>query len=71
MGQSPIPMVSAFAACQNLVLGQVKVADKSNQIVATPKLLALLAIAAPVCVVARISRTHVSRSDSAFNGRDT
>jgi hypothetical protein len=32
-------MVSAFAARQRLVLGQVKVADKSNEIVAIPKLL--------------------------------
>ena len=38
-------MVSAFAAHQRLVLGQVKVADKSNEIVAIPKLLdSLLAI---------------------------
>ena len=29
-------MVSAFAARQRLVLGQVKVADKSNEIVAIP-----------------------------------
>ena len=32
-------MVSAFAARQRLVLGQVKVAEKSNEIVAIPKLL--------------------------------
>ena len=37
-------MVSAFAARQRLVLGQVKVADKANEIVAIPKLLDLLAI---------------------------
>jgi hypothetical protein len=29
-------MVSAFAACQRLVLGQVKVSEKSNEIVAIP-----------------------------------
>jgi hypothetical protein len=33
-----------FAARQRLVLGQVKVADKSNEIVAIPKLLDMLAI---------------------------
>jgi len=43
-GQAPIPMVSAFAARQRLVLGQVKVAEKSNEIVAIPKLLDLLVI---------------------------
>jgi hypothetical protein len=37
-------MVSAFATRQRLVLGQVEVADKSNEIVAIPKLLELLAI---------------------------
>ncbi len=39
-----IHMVSAFAARQRLVLGQVKVAEKSNEIVAIPKLLDMLAI---------------------------
>ena len=37
-------MVSAFAARQRLVLGQVKVAEKSNEILAIPKLLDMLAI---------------------------
>jgi len=37
-------MVSAFAASQRLVRGQVKVAEKSNEIVAIPKLPDLLAI---------------------------
>jgi len=41
---NPIHMVSAFAARQRLVLGQVKVADKSNEIVAIPKLLDMLSI---------------------------
>jgi hypothetical protein len=35
-GKEAIHMVSAFAARQRLVLGQIKVADKSNEIVATP-----------------------------------
>jgi predicted transposase YbfD/YdcC len=42
--KAPIHMVSAFAARQRLVLGQVKVADKSNEIVAIPALLDMLAI---------------------------
>lgn len=42
--KAPIHMVSAFAARQRLVLGQVKVAEKSNEIVAIPKLLNLMAI---------------------------
>jgi predicted transposase YbfD/YdcC len=39
-----IHMVSAFAARQRLVLGQVKVADKTSEIVAIARLLDLLAI---------------------------
>ena len=39
--KAPIHMVSAFAARQRLVLGQIKVADKANEIVAIPKLLDL------------------------------
>lgn len=35
-GKAAIHMVSAFAARQRLVLGQVKVAEKSNKIVAIP-----------------------------------
>ncbi len=50
-GQSPIPMVSAFAARQRLVLGQVKVAEKSNEIVAIPRLLALLAIEGAIITI--------------------
>jgi predicted transposase YbfD/YdcC len=46
--KAPIHMVSAFAARQRLVLGQVKVAEKSNEIVAIPKLLDLLAIEASI-----------------------
>lgn len=39
-----IHIVSAFAAQQRLVLGQMKVDEKSNEIVAIPKLLNLLSI---------------------------
>lgn len=37
--RQPVHMVSAFAARQRLVLGQVAVAEKSNEIVAIPALL--------------------------------
>jgi predicted transposase YbfD/YdcC len=43
-GKAAIHMVSAFAAGQRLVLGQVKVTEKSNEIIAIPKLLDMLAI---------------------------
>lgn len=42
--KAPIHMISAWSARQNLVLGQAKVADKSNEIVAIPQLLDLLTI---------------------------
>jgi predicted transposase YbfD/YdcC len=42
--KAPIHMISAWSSRQNLVLGQAKVADKSNEIVAIPKLLDLLMI---------------------------
>jgi predicted transposase YbfD/YdcC len=41
-GQAPIHLVSAWAATNRLVLAQVKVDDKSNEITAFPALLALL-----------------------------
>ena len=46
-----IHMVSAFAARQRLVLGQVKVAAKSNEIVAIPKLLNMLAIEGAIVTI--------------------
>src|SRR5487761_1240007 len=49
--KAPIHMVSAFAARQRLVLAQVKVADKSNEIVAIPKLLKMLAIEGAIVTI--------------------
>ena len=43
--KSPIHMVSAWACENNLVLGQVKTADKSNEITAIPELLDILNVA--------------------------
>lgn len=50
-GQAPIHIVSAFAARQRLVLGQIKVAEKSNEINAIPKLLELLAIEGAIVTI--------------------
>ena len=41
---SPVHMVSAFATNLGLVIGQEKVAEKSNEIIAIPKLLETLAL---------------------------
>ncbi len=49
--KAAIHMVSAFAARQRLVLGQVKVADKSNEIIAIPALLDMMAIEGAVVTI--------------------
>jgi predicted transposase YbfD/YdcC len=49
--KAPIHMVSAFAARQRLVLGQVKVAEKSNEIVAIPALLDMMAIQGAIVTI--------------------
>jgi len=48
---TPIHIVSAFAARQRLVLGQVKVAEKSNEIIAIPKLLDMLVIEGAIITI--------------------
>jgi predicted transposase YbfD/YdcC len=50
-GKAGIHMVSAFAAGRRLVLGQVKVAEKSNEIIAIPKLLDQLAIEGAIVTI--------------------
>jgi predicted transposase YbfD/YdcC len=50
-GKAAIHMVSAFAARQRLVLGQVKVAEKSNEIIAIPKLLDMLAMEGAIVTI--------------------
>jgi predicted transposase YbfD/YdcC len=49
--KASIHMVSAFAARRRLVLGQVKVAEKSNEIIAIPKLLDMLAIEGAIITI--------------------
>ena len=50
-GKAAIHMVSAFAASRRVVLGQVKVAEKSNEILAIPKLLDMLAIEGAIVTI--------------------
>jgi predicted transposase YbfD/YdcC len=49
--KEPIHMVSAFAARQRLVLGQMAVAEKSNETVAIPALLDMMAIEGAVVTI--------------------
>lgn len=50
-GKAAVHMVSAFAARQRLVLGQVKVAEKANEIVVIPHLLDMLAIEGAIVTI--------------------
>ena len=50
-GKEPVHMVSAFAARQRLVMGQVAVKEKSNEIVAIPALLDMMAIEGAVVTI--------------------
>src|SRR5919112_1999183 len=64
--KAAIHMVSAFAARQRLVLGQVKVAEKSNEIVAIPKLLDMLAIDGAIVTIDAMGcqRATISRDQT-------
>lgn len=50
-GQGPIHMISAWSSQQRVVLGQRKVAEKSNEITAIPKLLELLELRGAVVTI--------------------
>jgi len=49
--EQPIHVVSAFAARQRMALGQIRVGEKSNEIVAIPALIDLLAIEGAVVTI--------------------
>ena len=49
--KSPIHMISAFSSRQRMVLGQRKVADKSNEITAIPELLDLLTVKGSIVTI--------------------
>jgi predicted transposase YbfD/YdcC len=54
LGQTAIQMVSAWASGNHLVLGQVKVAAKSNEMTAIPQLLRLLNLKGCIVTIAAI-----------------
>jgi len=49
--KSPIHLVSAWASENNMVLGQVKTSEKSNEITAIPKLLEILALEGTIITI--------------------
>jgi predicted transposase YbfD/YdcC len=50
-GQSPLHLVSAWAAANRLVLGAIPVDDKSNEITAIPKLLEILELTGAIVTI--------------------
>lgn len=62
VGQNAIYMVSAWATENQLVLGQRKVDDKSNEITAIPKLLKLLEVKGCIVMVDAIgTQTKIAK----------
>jgi predicted transposase YbfD/YdcC len=51
LGQNPIQMVSAWVSANRVVLGQVKVNEKSNEIRAIPELLQLLELSGSIVTI--------------------
>lgn len=63
LGKAGIDMVSAWATANHLVLGQVKVDDKSNEITAIPKLLQVLAVAGCIVTIDAIGcQTEIAKA---------
>lgn len=68
-GKTAIYMVSAWATQNQLILGQTKVADKSNEITAIPELLQLLEIAGCIVTVDAIgTQTDIAETIVAGGG---
>ena len=67
-GKSAIHLVSAWACEHRLVLGQVKVADKSNEITAIPALLELLEIAGCIITIDAMG-TQTAIASQIFNAK--
>jgi len=69
-GKAALHLVSAWADASGLVLGQVAVADKANEIVAIPQLLALLDIrGCTVTIDAMGCQTAIARQIAAQGGQ--
>ncbi len=63
IGRSPVHSVAAFASSQGVVLGQVSVKDKENEIVAIPRLLRLFDIhGATITIDAMGCQTSIART---------
>lgn len=68
--QAAIHMVSAWANANRLVLGQVKVEDKSNEITAIPKLIKLLDLAGATVTIDAMGCQKAIAQDITDQGAD-
>lgn len=66
LGKTALHLVSAWSSQYRLVLGQVKVADKSNEITAIPALLELLDIAGCIITIDAMG-TQIAIASQIFN----
>jgi predicted transposase YbfD/YdcC len=63
LGKNAIHMVSAWASANHLLLGQVKVDEKSNEITAIPALLEMLALGGCIVTIDAIgTQTEIARA---------
>ena len=67
-GKSALHLISAWSSEHRLVLGQVKVADKSNEITAIPALLELLDIAGCIITIDAMG-TQTAIASQIFNAK--
>jgi predicted transposase YbfD/YdcC len=68
LGKTALHLVSAWSSQHRLVLGQVKVADKSNEITAIPALLELLDIAGCIITIDAMG-TQIAIASQIFNAK--
>lgn len=70
LGKSAISMVSAWASDNHLVLGQVKVDEKSNEITAIPELLSVLDLAGCIVTIDAIGTQKAIAEQIVAKGAD-
>jgi len=70
LGKKAISMVSAWATANELVLGQMKVDDKSNEITVIPKLLQVLEISGCIITIDALGCQKAIASEIVSQGAD-
>jgi predicted transposase YbfD/YdcC len=70
LGKTPLEMVSAWAGANNLVLGQIKVEDDSNEITAIPALLKMILVKGCLVTIDAIGTQKEIASEIRNQGAD-